>query len=97
MMGDKPETRQAVPPPTPGNEVVPLSALHSGEQGVVVELTGGRGLLCRMASLGFTPGAEVTILQNFGRGPLITRVRDAHIALGRGEASKIHVRRGKIQ
>jgi Fe2+ transport system protein FeoA len=43
--------------------------------------------------MGFTPGAEVTVLQNFGRGPLIARVRDARIALGRGEARKIQVRR----
>jgi ferrous iron transport protein A len=72
---------------------VPLSALRPGEQGVVVELIGGRGLLGRMASLGFTPGAEVTIVQNFGRGPLIARVRDARIALGRGEAGRVRVRR----
>jgi Fe2+ transport system protein FeoA len=46
-----------------------------------------------MTSLGFTPGAEVTVVQNYGRGPLIARVRDARIALGRGEAKKIHVQR----
>jgi ferrous iron transport protein A len=46
-----------------------------------------------MTSLGFTPGAEVTVVQNYGRGPLIARVRDARIALGRGEAGKIYVRR----
>jgi ferrous iron transport protein A len=56
-------------------------------------MKGGRGTLSRMASLGFTPGAEITVVQNFGRGPLITLVRDARIALGRGEASKIQVRR----
>ncbi|HEC34017.1 MAG TPA: ferrous iron transport protein A, partial [Chloroflexi bacterium] len=50
--------------------VVPLSALCTGERGVVVELAGGRGLLGRMTALGFTPGVEVTVLQNFGRGPL---------------------------
>lgn len=67
--------------------------MHTGEQGVVVELAGGQGILGRMTSLGFTPGAQVTIVQNFGRGPLIAMVRDARIALGRGEAKKIHVRR----
>jgi ferrous iron transport protein A len=75
------------------NSAIPLSALSTGEQGAVVQLEGGRGLLSRMASLGFTPGAEVTVLQNFGRGPLIVRVREARVALGRGEAKKIHVRR----
>jgi Fe2+ transport system protein FeoA len=77
----------------PVNGTVPLSAMHTGEHCIVVELTGGRGMLSRMASLGFTPGAEITVVQNFGRGPLIARVRDARIALGRGEASKIQVQR----
>ncbi len=74
-------------------QIVPLSALNTGEHGVVVELLGGRGVLGRMTSLGFTPGAEVTVLQNYGHGPLIARVRDVRVALGRGEASKIQVRR----
>jgi ferrous iron transport protein A len=73
---------------------VPLSALAPGEQGVVVTLAAGRRLMSRMASLGFTPGARVSVVQNFGHGPLIAMVRDARIALGRGEALRIHVRRG---
>jgi ferrous iron transport protein A len=71
-----------------------LNALGVGERGVVVGMNGGRGLLCRMTSLGFTPGAEVTVMQNYGYGPLICRVRNARIALGRGEAGRIYVRRG---
>ena len=81
------------PPPLPGKGSVPLSDLHTGEQGVVATMAGGKGLLCRMTSLGFTPGTEVTVVQNYGRGPLIARVRDARIALGRGEAGKIYVHR----
>jgi Fe2+ transport system protein FeoA len=46
-----------------------------------------------MASLGFTPGADVSVIQNFGRGPLIALVRGARIALGRGEAQRIRVRK----
>jgi ferrous iron transport protein A len=94
MIEDESVTCPEVPPPTPGNGSVPLSALHAGEQGVVAAMDGGQRLLCRMTSLGFTLGAEVTVVQNYGRGPLIARVRDARIALGRGEAGKIYVRRG---
>lgn len=72
---------------------IPLSALRQGEHAVVVELSAGHGLRSRMACLGFTPGASITMLQNFGRGPLIALVRDARIALGRGEAGRILVRR----
>ena len=75
------------------NSIVSLSALHTGEHGEVVELAGGRGALSRMTALGFTPGADVTVLQNFGRGPLIAQVRGARVALGRGEAQRVYVRR----
>lgn len=86
--------RRRTPSSSGSNDrVVSLSALHSGEHGEVVKLAGGRGMLSRMTALGFTPGADVTVVQNFGRGPLITRVRDARIALGRGEAKRVYVRR----
>ena len=45
----------------------------------------------RLASLGFTPGAEVSMTQNYGYGPLIVTVRGAYVALGRVEAAKILV------
>jgi ferrous iron transport protein A len=75
------------------NDTVSLSTLHAGEHGEVVKLAGGRCMLSRITALGFTPGADVTVVQNYGRGPLILRVRDARIALGRGEAGRIYVRR----
>ena len=79
--------------PCSSGDAVPLSALEPGENGTIVDLSAGRSLLSRMASLGFTPGADVSVIQNFGRGPLIALVRGARIALGRGEAGRIRVRR----
>ena len=78
--------------------MVPLTKLDVGEVGVVCELDGGRGVVGRLAALGFTPEAEVTMVQNFGHGPLIVAVRDTRIALGRGEAGKIRVvRKGGLR
>lgn len=74
----------------PGMDV-PLSALRPGERAVVRRVAGGHGIVGRLASLGFTPGAEVTMIQNFGRGPLIVEVRGARIALGRREAARVWV------
>jgi ferrous iron transport protein A len=74
---------------------VPLSALCAGEKGIVIGITGGRGVLERMTSLGFVPGAEIVILQNFRHGPIIVRTHDARIALGRGVASRIQMRRSE--
>jgi ferrous iron transport protein A len=87
------EERRTSSPSRSNDLIVSLSALQAGEHGEVVELAGGRGMLSRMTALGFTPGADVTVLQNYGRGPLIARVRDARIALGRGEARRVYVRR----
>ena len=68
-----------------------LSDLAPGEMGVVHKLAGGWGFTSRLATLGFTPGAELTMVQNFGRGPLIVNIRGTRIALGRGEAAKVAV------
>jgi ferrous iron transport protein A len=47
--------------------------------------------MSRLATLGFTPGAKLTMVQNFGHGPLIVNIRSTRIALGRGEAAKVYV------
>ena len=73
--------------------MAPLSSLGSGEVGVVQDLSGGRGFVSRAVALGFTPGTEIAMVQNFRYGPLIVVVRDTHVALGRGEAAKIQIRR----
>ncbi|MDY6877608.1 MAG: FeoA family protein [Chloroflexota bacterium] len=90
-MSNESEMHRAASAPGPKKEVVALSVLHPGERGVVAELLGGRGVLGRMAALGFTPGAEVRIVQNFGHGPLIVLLRDTRVALGRGEAGRVSV------
>jgi ferrous iron transport protein A len=54
-------------------------------------LRGGRQFGARLAALGLTCGAEVTVIQNDGRGPLIVLVRDSRVALGHGEALKVWV------
>jgi ferrous iron transport protein A len=71
-----------------------LTDLAPNQQGTVMDLQGGPGLVARLATLGFTPGALLTMVQNYGHGPLIVRVRDTRIALGRGEARKIVVLHG---
>jgi ferrous iron transport protein A len=83
-------------PPRLSGDGIPLSALEPGERATIVGLAAGRRLLSRMATLGFTPGAEVSVVQNFGRGPLIALVRGARIALGRGEAGRVRVRKNTV-
>jgi ferrous iron transport protein A len=75
---------------------VPLCDLSTGEAGTVVQIQGGAGFIGRMAALGFTLGATVSIKRNPGRGSMIVNVLDSQIALGRGQASRVLVRRGRV-
>ena len=70
---------------------ISLSAVHTGESVQIRSVQGGRQVLSRLASLGFTPGARLRVIQNYGHGPIIVGLRDTRVALGRGEASKILV------
>lgn len=73
---------------------ITLAEVSIEQDCVVLDLKAGRAENNRLASLGFTPGVAVSMVQNFGRGPLIVNVRGTRVALGRGEASHIIVSRG---
>lgn len=73
---------------------VPLIALLPGEEAWVVGFRGGRGLSQRLAELGLTPGEPVRVLSAGRGGPVLVEIRGSRIALGRGMAAKVLVRRG---
>ena len=58
-----------------------------------MQLSGGHGFVGRMAALGFTPGVTVQVVRNHGHGPIIVSLLDTQIALGRGQARRVRVRR----
>lgn len=68
-----------------------LVQVPSGSRCVVGSLPHPSGLAKRLIALGLTPGAEVYVLQNRGRGPLIVEVHGARLALGRGQAARVTV------
>lgn len=73
--------------------MVPLTALEPGEGGQVYALGGGHGAARRLAELGLTPGERVRVLSAGRGGPILVEVRGTRIALGRGMAAKVLVRR----
>lgn len=75
------------------DSVMSLAEVNAGESAFVLDFSDGHSIAGRLTSLGFTPGVEVQMTQNFGRGPLIVTVRGTRVALGRGEAAKISVER----
>jgi DtxR family Mn-dependent transcriptional regulator len=76
-------------------EEIVISRLRSGESGVVKTYMSGRGALGRCLSMGFTPGSTVKMLKNSGSGPVLVKVHDNEVALGRGIAERIIVNRNK--
>lgn len=75
---------------TSSNEFI-LSDLPDGFCGIVARVTGGRDLAARLAAMGLTAGTEIVVLQNRGFGPMLARVRDTRIALGRSQAGMVTV------
>jgi ferrous iron transport protein A len=83
---------KGVPMPLESGQIS-MSELVAGEHAMILAFKGGRAVNNRLASLGFTPGVDVNMTQNYGFGPLIVTVRGTRVALGRGEAAKIIVQR----
>ena len=79
----------------PSAQTRTLDQMPSGSGGVIIALSGGRSLVSRLATLGFVPGGDVRMVQNYGRGPVIVLVRQSRCALGRGEAAQVIVRGGR--
>ncbi len=75
-------------------DAIPLAFLSVGEEGVIVEMQGGRGMSQRLSEMGFTNSTRVRVLSSSSPGPVLVGVRDARIAIGRGIAMKILVNKG---
>jgi len=73
--------------------MVPLGLLRSGDRAEVVEIISGEHPCARIEDMGFRVGKTVEMLNNEGRGPLLIKVDESRLALGRGMAMKIMVRR----
>ena len=73
------------------NNGISLAKLAADKLATILSFSSGRLEMMRLASLGFTPGAQIAMTQNYGRGPLIVTVRGTRVALGRGEAEQIFV------
>jgi len=73
---------------------VALAFLMPGEKGVIVGFRGGWGMIKRMYDMGLIPNATVEVMSSYRRGPVMVLVNDTtRIAIGRGVAMKIIVRR----
>ena len=83
---------------------MPLGLVNTGDKAEVVEVT-SRGRKClsgkktisqadaRIEDIGIRAGKIIEMLNNEGRGPLLLKIDESRIAMARGIAMKIMVRR----
>ena len=70
--------------------MTPLGLLSDGEYATVARLAGSPAD-DRGESLGLRPGRKVEMLSNGGPGPVVVRIDESRLALGRGLAMRILV------
>jgi ferrous iron transport protein A len=72
---------------------IPLAEIKTGEHVTYLGIHAEKGVASRLTSLGFTPGVQIDMTQNYGRGPLVVTIRGTRVALGREEAKRISVQK----
>jgi Fe2+ transport system protein FeoA len=70
---------------------IPLSAMIPGKTGKITAIDAGACLKKRLNDLGLYLGAKIEVVKNDGGGPLIVKILNSKIALGRGQCQKISV------
>ncbi|MHB8880546.1 MAG: FeoA family protein [Thermodesulfovibrionales bacterium] len=89
-------------------QMFPLGLLSAGEKAEVMQIRegnargtcspdihrpDGNGQICRMEDMGLRAGKEVEMLNSRGTGAMLIKIDESRIAIGRGMAMKIMVRR----
>ena len=77
----------------PDTKQVTLAQMQVGQNGIVVDIEGGHGMVNRLNTLGIVPGKKITKISSmFMRGPVTVEIDRARVALGFGMARHIIVR-----
>ena len=64
--------------------MMPLSMVKQGTEVCLTEIHGGMRMRKRLADLGLTCGMNLKTICNTGNGPVILKVKDSRLAVGRG-------------
>ena len=71
---------------------ITLDQMTKGTKGKVVSITGGRGAMLKLAAQGIAPGMTIEKVGHLRGGPVLVKVGQSQVAIGRGLASKVVVR-----
>ena len=71
-------------------ELVALAALKPGQKGVVRQISGGEGVVRRMAAMNIRPGKVITkVSAMLMGGPVVISIDGRQLAIGHGMAKKV--------
>ena len=71
---------------------MPLMMASAGEEVLLAEVRGGRGLCHRLAEMGLMPGARFRIISKGSPGPFIIDLMGSRLMLGQGMVHRVFVR-----
>ena len=88
-----PDDGKPIPRKDDAIKTMTLADLHQDDAGTIVELTRGHEFRDKMTSLGVREGKPFSVIarEPFG-GPIVVKLGNTKVSLGRGMASKIKVR-----
>lgn len=83
--------------------MAPLGLLSTGEKAEVVEIMEEEGYfykkrgphLCHVEDMGLRIGKTVEVLNNGGKGPILIKIGELRLAIGRDMAMKIMVKKSE--
>lgn len=67
-----------------------LAEMRDGEEGIVINIVGGRGAIRNLIGLGIYPGTRIKVLGRIG-GAMLVSINGSKFAIGRGLAMKVIV------
>ncbi len=69
-----------------------LVEMLPGQEGTVIAIDGGQGVVNRLWVMGIFPGRKITKLSSLpAQGPVVIKVGNQELALGRGMAQRVIV------
>lgn len=68
-----------------------LWEIESGQIAILKKIIGGQEIRQRLTAMGLLPGQIVMVVRNGHPGPLVVKVKESKIVLGREMAQKIKV------
>lgn len=75
------------------NDLIKLTLLREGDEGEIAVIRAGRAAIQRLNEMGLVPDTRVKVLRKGAlRGPVELEVRNSHLVIGEGLASKIYVK-----